>query len=111
MFPKSAVIAILGTILLGTLPAEGADWAFRQSWFSDELPMPPGAAGFGSPFAMTSLPPHALPNSRSAYRPAIRQRGPGFSIRSKYRYNNYRIYNGSSYDTTMFREFSFEESP
>ena len=58
-----------------------------------------------------SMPPHSLPNSRSAYRLAIPQRGPGFAIRSKSRYNIYRLNNGNSFDTSIYREFYFEESP
>ena len=111
MFPKSAAIAILGTILLGTLPAEGADWAFRRSWFSDAPAVSYQTAVPGAAFSMHALPPQAMPNSRSAYRPAIPQRGPGFSIRSKSRWNIYRLNSGRSYDTTIYREFSYEETP
>lgn len=111
MFPKSAIIATLGTIVLGVLPAEGGDWMYRRSWFSHEPAMSQEFAAPGAPHGMTSLPPHMLPQTRSAYRPAIPQRGPGFSIRGKYRFNFYRLFNGRSYDTTVFREFSIEESP
>jgi hypothetical protein len=111
MFPKAAIIAILGTLFLSTIPAAGADWAFRRSWFSDAPAMSHEFADHGMAFGMTSLPPHSLPNSRSAYRPAIPQRGPGFAVRSKYRFNVYRLYNGQSSDTTVFREFSYEQTP
>jgi hypothetical protein len=107
MFLKSTVYAIIGTLCQGALSVEAADWAFRQSWFSDA----PAVAYQGAEFGMSPLPPQAMPNSRSAYRPATPQRGPGFAVRSKYRWNIYRLYNGRSYDTTIFREYSFEETP
>jgi len=111
MFLKSAIYAIVGTLCQGALSVEAADWAFRRSWFSDTPAIVYQIAGPDAAFAMPPLPPYAMPNSRSAYRPAIPQRGPGFSIRSKTRWNVYRLNNGRSYDTTIYREFSFEESP
>ena len=111
MFLKSAIYALIGTLCQGVLSAEGADWVFRQSWFSDAPAVAYQSAGPDAAFAMSPLPPHAMPNSRSAYRPAIPQRGPGFAIRSKSRWNIYRLNSGRSYDTTIYREFSFEESP
>jgi hypothetical protein len=111
MLPKSIVYAIVGTFCLGALSVEGAEWAFRRSWFSHEPAIAHNIANPGTAYGMTSLPTHSLPTSRSAYRLATPQRGPGFSVRSKYRMNFYRLYNGRSYDTTIFREFSYEESP
>ena len=111
MFLKSTVYAIIGTLCQGALSAEAADWTFRQSWFSDAPAVAYQNAGPEEGFAMPPLHPYAMPNSRSAYRPAIPQRGPGFAIRAKNRWNIYRLYNGRSYDTTIFREFSFEETP
>lgn len=111
MFLKATVYAIIGTLCQGALAVEGAEWMFRQSWFSDAPAVAYQGVGPEAGFAMPSLPPHAMPNSRSAYRPAIPQRGPGFAVRSKFRWNIYRLYNGRSYDTTIFREFSFEETP
>ena len=35
MFLKSTVYAIIGILCQGALSAQGADWVFRQSWFSD----------------------------------------------------------------------------
>jgi hypothetical protein len=106
MLLKSIVYAIVGTLCQGALSVEGAEWAFRRSWFSHEPAIAQGVANPGTAYGMTSL-----PTSRSAYRLATPQRGPGFSVRSKYRLNFYRLYNGRSYDTTIFREFSYEESP
>lgn len=108
MFLKAAVYAIIGTLCQGVLSAQGANWVFRQSWFSNAPAVVYQSAGHGASFA---LPPHAMPSSRSAYRPAIPQRCFGFSIRAKSRWNIYRLNNGRSYDTTIYREFSFEESP
>jgi len=108
MFLKAAIYAIIGTLCQGALSAQGANWVFRQSWFSDSPAAAYQSAGHVTSFA---LPPQAMPSSRSAYRPAIPQRGPGFSIRAKSRWNIYRLNNGRSYDTTIYREFSFEESP
>lgn len=71
-----------------------SDWMFRRSWFS-HAPEP------GQP----------VPQSRSAIRRAVPQIGPGFAVRSTYRFNVYRIRNGQSYDTTVFRQFSFQGSP
>lgn len=111
MLLKSAVYAILGILCQGALSAEGADWAFRRSWFSHRPAVARDSANPGMGYGMTSLPPQSLPTSRSAYRLATPQRGPGFSVRSKYRFNFYRLYNGRSSDTTVYREFSYEESP
>jgi hypothetical protein len=111
MFLKSAIYAIIGTLCQGALSVEAADWAFRRSWFSHEPAMSRTSANPRMAYGMTSLPPQSLPTSRSAYRLATPQRGPGFSVRSKNRFNFYRLYNGQSYDTTIYREFSYEESP
>jgi hypothetical protein len=73
------------------------DWMFRRSWFS-HLPAE-GAPVFPTP------PPEG------AIRRAIPQLGPGFAVRSHYRWNVYRLQNGRSYDTTIYRQFSFEETP
>ncbi len=111
MLLKSAIYALIGTLCQGALSVQAADWTFRQSWFSDAPAVAYQSAGPDAAFAMPSLPPYAMPTSRSAYRPATPQRGPGFSIRAKNRWNVYRLNNGRSYDTTIYREFSFEESP
>ena len=74
--------------------ASAADWAFKRSWFSH------GPAS-GQP----------LPRQRTAIRPALPQKGPGFAVRSSYRYNLFRIRNGRSYDTTIYRQFSVQETP
>jgi len=108
MFLKATVYAILGTLCQGALSAQGADWVFRQSWFSNTPTVAYQGAG---PDASFALPPYAMPGSRSAYRPAVPQRGPGYSIRVKNRWNVYRLNSGRSYDTTIYREFSFEETP
>ena len=52
--------------------------------------------------------PYPQPMPRSGYRPAHAQLGPGFAVRTKYRFNVYRLWSGRSYDTTIFRNFSFE---
>lgn len=110
MFRKSVITAVLPVFFVGAMPAEGSDWMFRQSWFSDGATMVQ-LDGNGVPPGVTCLAPQGMPNPRSAYRPAIPQRGPGFSIRSKYRFNYYRLNSGQSFDTTIYREFSFEASP
>jgi len=111
MFPKSIIFTIVGIVISVGLPAEGGDWMFRRSWFSHGAALSHESPTSELSYRINSLHPSELPDSRSAYRPAIPQRGPGFSIRSKNRYNFYRLQSGRSFDTTIYREFSFEESP
>lgn len=90
----TALIAV--GILAAAIPQDcgASDWSFKRSWFSHQ-PVP------GQP----------LPKQRSASRPALPQVGPGFAVRSSYRYNIYRIQNGSSFDTTIYRQFSAHGTP
>ena len=73
------------------------DWMFRRSWFS-HVPVE------GSPVFPT-------PPPQGAVRRAVPQLGPGFAVRSHYRWNVYRLQTGSSNDTTIYRQFSIEETP
>lgn len=98
-----ATAVFASCLTISAAPAESSDWAFRRSWFTD--------APAWSPDNGHILPPGSVPRSRSAYRPAIPQQGPGFAVRTKYRYNYYRLFNGQSWDTTVYREFSFQETP
>lgn len=86
-------LLIAGAVTVATAGnAEASDWAFKRSWFSHGV-----------------APGHPVPMLRSALRPALPQVGPGFAVRSSYRYNVYRIRNGNSYDTTIFRQFSIQD--
>ncbi len=98
---SATMTRVLATILAGLMLLCGtshahADWMFRRAYAAQsehdhvpELPMRP---------------------SRTAYRPAETQRGPGFSFRGAYRLNVYRLQSGSSQDTTFFHEYRAEES-
>ncbi len=82
------------------------DWMFRSSYYSHAPSPELLAAQEQMPEQFVS--PYPQPMPRSGYRPAHAQLGPGFAIRSKYRFNVYRLWTGHSYDTTIFRDFSFE---
>jgi len=91
-FVRCLTTAILALAWMGPelQRAECADWTFRRSYFSHELP----------PEVATVTP---QPISRSAYRPAIPNPSPGFSITGGYRWNRVVIQNGASQDFTVLR--------
>lgn len=95
---KHLLIAAAAMMFLSqAATAEANDWMFRRSWFSHRQ-----AEG---------EPQMDAPRSRGAVRRAVPQRGPGFAVRGAYRYNVYRIQSGRSFDTTIYREFRYEETP
>ena len=77
---------------------EAADWAFRRSYFSHDVP-PELAAAYPTPV------------SYSAYRPAVVSPYPGFSIRGTRRFNRVLIQSGSSLDATVLRSDDFQIRP
>jgi len=112
MFRNLFSLAVLSLILSSATDAHAADWMYRRSWFShNPVPMEMAGAADGPGAVMHSAPEFPVPEPRSAYRPAIPQRGPGFSVRGAYRYNVYRLFSGQSQDTTIFRQFHYEQSP
>ncbi len=98
---------VLGIVLsIDAAAASANDWMFRPSYYSHAPSSEMLAAQ--EPMAEQFVSPYPQPVPRSAYRPAHAQLGPGFAIRSKYRFNVYRLWSGRSYDTTIFRNFSLE---
>jgi hypothetical protein len=87
------ICLLLGVFsLIATAPlADAADWRFRRSYFSHQLPPEWYAPG-------------ELPRSRSAYRPAYPNQLPGFSVQGGYRFNRIQINSGQSSDTTIIQE-------
>lgn len=100
------LIALTFGCSAGANDAVANDWMFRPSYYSHV----PAADAHAAPDQMTAQfdPLFPQPVPRSAYRPAHAQLGPGFAVRGAYRYNVYRLWSGRSYDTTIFRHFSFE---
>lgn len=97
----SRSFAMLLGVALAVLPSiasADSSWMFSRSYSSHVAVNDPSDPGFEEPL------------TRAAYRPAIPQRGPGFSVRAKNRINIYRLNIGQSWDTTIYREFSVEES-
>lgn len=79
----------------GNPQANAANWAFNRSYYSHELP-PEVAARY------------PRPQSRSAYRLPQLATTPGFALKGARRWNYVRMYNGNSYDTTIYRSDSFD---
>lgn len=101
------VLFVLGFVSsIDAAEASAEDWMFRPSYYSHALSPELLAAQKQMPEQFVS--PYPQPVPRSAYRPAHAQLGPGFAVRSKYRFNVYRLWTGRSYDTTIFRNFSIE---
>ena len=95
---NSLLIALLLSIY-PTAEVFAADgWMFRRSYFSHELPRE----------VAETLP---RPESRSAYRPAVVNYGPGFAIRGGYRINRIFIRSGQSTDLTVIRQDWFDIRP
>lgn len=92
--------AICGTWLAVMLlvcaasPAEADDWIFRRSYYSHA-----DSPGYRLGVA---------PQPRSAYRRPYWPTRPHGFVRSGYRINNVRIYNGSNYDTEYRREYWYD---
>ena len=92
--------ALLTFIALSIVPlseASAQDWMFRRSWFSHN--------------PVEGEPVSQAPAPQGAIRRAVPQLGPGFAVRTQFRWNVYRLQNGRSYDTTIYRNFSYEETP
>ncbi|QDT38280.1 hypothetical protein Pan189_26700 [Stratiformator vulcanicus] len=73
-----------------TQPANCADWVYRRSYYTHELP----------PHVAAVSP---MPVERSAYRPAITNPYPGFGITGGFRWNRVVMQNGNSRDFTLLR--------
>ena len=93
---------VLGAALLlgffANNPARASDWIYRRSYFSHEIP--PEEAEHRS-----------FPESRSAYRRAYVNTGPGFAVRGGYRFNRIYMRDGTSTDLTVIREDWFQVRP
>lgn len=84
-----AVAAIY--LLSFTSQANAGDWMFRRSYHTHAVPQE---------FRRQ----YPLPESRSAYRPAIVGSSYGISIQSGYRIHRVFLRSGNSTDTTILRE-------
>ncbi|HUG93293.1 MAG TPA: hypothetical protein VML55_20800 [Planctomycetaceae bacterium] len=93
----AAGIVACGAAVIGP-EARAADWMFRQSYYSHQLP-PEVAAHY------------PRPQSRSAYRPAITGTTPGLSLRGGYRFSRIFLGSGGATDTTIYREDWYEFAP
>lgn len=101
------VIRLSALLILSSIvgaECRAADWMFRDSYF--HVP----SAGLTQPQTMAMSFPWPVPESRGALRTAVAHEAPGIAIRGAWRYNNYRLFNGSSQDTTIFREYRVETS-
>ncbi|MDX1969105.1 MAG: hypothetical protein SFV23_18155 [Planctomycetaceae bacterium] len=94
VFLGASVLLVAG----GPVAAQAEDWVYRRSYYSHW-------PSDGSP------PPHPIPESRSAYRPAYYREAFGLSVRSAYRINNYVIRNGNRTDRTIYQEGYIEFNP
>ncbi len=75
-----------------------SDWIYRRSYFSHDIPLE--KSGFES-----------FPESRSAYRRAYVNPGPGFAVRGGYRINRIFLNDHNSSDLTVIRENWFQVRP
>ena len=83
----------LAAIIILSLPgtARAGDWRFQRSYFTHAIPK----------HLQHQYP---LPESRSAYRPAVVGNLPGFSIQEGVRFNRIFLRSGNSTDLTIIRE-------
>lgn len=88
----SPIFFLTGLVALATdsAPIDAADWMFRRSYYSHD----------SAPGDLDDSPP----GSRLAYRDPWVGAHPHVAVRSGYRSNSFTINNGSSTDTTIFRE-------
>ncbi|GAB4142788.1 MAG: hypothetical protein Tsb009_13380 [Planctomycetaceae bacterium] len=84
-----AIAAIF--ILSLTDDVHAGDWRFQRSYYTHAVPE----------HLQQQYP---LPESRSAYRPAVVGNLPGFSIQGGYRLNRIFLRSGNSTDLTIIRE-------
>ncbi|MBI1313548.1 hypothetical protein GC176_19835 [bacterium] len=98
------VLTFCGSTAANTATAN--DWMFRPSYYSHAIPA--DMAADAGQLASANDPMFPQPVPRSAYRRAYAQLGPGFALRSNYRFNIYRLRSGQSQDTTYFRNFAVE---
>jgi len=96
--PVFLLLAAAYVLAVPTGTCEAADWVFRRSYFSHDLP----------PELAASYP---VPVSYSAYRPAVVSPYPGFAINGARRFNRVLIQNGNSLDYTILRSDSFRIQP
>lgn len=78
-------------VAVSVRPARGADWVFEHSYYSHA----------DSPGYTIGL----VPQTRSAYRQAYVNLSPHARLSGGWRWNNYQIQNGNSFDSTYMREF------
>ena len=90
---RFAVLGVAGALAVHD-DARASDWVFQRSYYSHA----------DSPGYTAGIAPH----SRSAYRKSYWHSRQYWSIRSTYRYNPVRIFNGQSYDTTIYRQYSYD---
>jgi hypothetical protein len=105
----SVLMILIGLSCLAAFwaPAEAGDWMFRSSYYShDSAPNGPyasyGSARSGGSTG-TGEQDYSSP-SRSVYREPWVGAHPHSAVRSGWRYNSFTLHNGSSTDTTIFRE-------
>lgn len=89
------LLSFAAVTALGT-DADAADWRFRRSYFSHQMPQEWYARA-------------DLPQSRSAYRAAYPNPLPGFSSQVGMRFNRIQINSGRSSDTTIIQEGWFQQ--
>lgn len=103
-FRGSSRLVLICAFLLSAAAYSNAEvwaadgWMFRRSYYSHEVPAE----------VQAQLP---LPESRSAYRPAVTGFGPGFAIRGGYRINRIFLQSGQSTDLTVIRQGWFDVRP
>jgi hypothetical protein len=96
----ATLAVVIGLCQLANNPAAADDqgWMFRRSYFSHVLP----------PEIQARYP---VPESRSAYRRPLVNLAPGFGVRGSYRYNPIEIFDGTSTDVEIYRQFWFQTEP
>jgi hypothetical protein len=92
------VVIGLSQLASNRAAADEQGWMFRRSYFSHVLP----------PEIQARYP---VPESRSAYRRPLVNLSPGFGVRGSYRYNPIEIFDGTSTDVEIYRQFWFQTEP
>jgi len=88
---RRCLLGLLVACVCSPAWVSAADWMFAPSYFTH-----PGSPGYRAETA---------PQSRSAYRRPYIANHPRMAVRGGYRWNNYTIPNGNSYDRTLYQEF------
>jgi hypothetical protein len=94
----AASLALAATAGAYPASAPAGELMFRRSYFTHAIP--PELEGL-----------YPIPESRSAYRPALAGATPGFAIRGAYRFDRMFLRSGSSTDLTVFRGDWYEINP